>query len=60
MMPSGIGNRSHNLKVVGFTPKNHPWRTMPHHGMTPHISDTSLSAQARWKDRTPATTLAEA
>ena len=25
-----------------------PWRTMPHHGMTPHISGTSLSAQARY------------
>ena len=29
-------------------PKNHPWRTMPHHGMTPHISGTSLSAQTRY------------
>lgn len=29
-------------------PKNHPWRTMPHEGMTPHISGTSLSAQARY------------
>ena len=29
-------------------PKNHPWRTMPHHGMTPHTSGTSLSAQARY------------
>lgn len=29
-------------------PKNHPWRTMPFHGMTPHISGTSLSAQARY------------
>jgi len=27
-------------------PKDHPWRSMPHHGMTPHISGTSLSAQA--------------
>ena len=27
-------------------PKDHPWRTMPHHGMTPHISGSSLSAQA--------------
>jgi formate dehydrogenase len=26
----------------------HPWRTMPHHGMTPHISGSSLSAQARY------------
>jgi formate dehydrogenase len=29
-------------------PKDHPWRTMPHHGMTPHIAGTSLSAQARY------------
>lgn len=29
-------------------PKDHPWRTMPHQGMTPHISGTSLSAQARY------------
>jgi formate dehydrogenase len=29
-------------------PRDHPWRTMPHHGMTPHISGTSLSAQSRY------------
>jgi len=29
-------------------PEDHPWRTMPHHGMTPHVSGTSLSAQARY------------
>jgi formate dehydrogenase len=29
-------------------PKDHPWRTMPHHGMTPHISGSSLSAQTRY------------
>ena len=29
-------------------PHDHPWRTMPHHGMTPHVSGTSLSAQARY------------
>ncbi len=29
-------------------PKDHPWRTMPHHGMTPHIAGTSLPAQARY------------
>ena len=29
-------------------PADHPWRSMPHHGMTPHISGTSLSAQARY------------
>jgi formate dehydrogenase len=29
-------------------PKDHPWRTMANHGMTPHTSGTSLSAQARY------------
>jgi formate dehydrogenase len=29
-------------------PADHPWRTMPHEGMTPHISGTSLSAQTRY------------
>src|ERR1700677_4995420 len=29
-------------------PRDHPWRTMPHTGMTPHISGSSLSAQARY------------
>jgi formate dehydrogenase len=29
-------------------PADHPWRTMPHHMMTPHISGTSLSAQTRY------------
>jgi formate dehydrogenase len=33
-------------------PNDHPWRTMPHHGMTPHISGTSLSAQARYASGT--------
>ena len=28
--------------------KDHPWRSMPNHGMTPHTSGTSLSAQARY------------
>jgi formate dehydrogenase len=29
-------------------PRDHPWRTMPNNGMTPHTSGTSLSAQARY------------
>lgn len=29
-------------------PNDHPWRTMPHHGMTPHVAGTTLSAQARY------------
>lgn len=29
-------------------PRDHPWRSMPYHAMTPHISGTSLSAQTRY------------
>lgn len=29
-------------------PEDHPWRTMPNNAMTPHISGTTLSAQARY------------
>merc|ERR1719352_1332314 len=29
-------------------PQDHPWRSMPHHAMTPHMSGTSLSAQTRY------------
>jgi formate dehydrogenase len=29
-------------------PRGHPWRPMPYHGMTPHVSGTSLAAQARY------------
>ncbi|QBR02250.1 NAD-dependent formate dehydrogenase [Paraburkholderia pallida] len=29
-------------------PRDHPWRSMPHQGMTPHTSGTTLSAQARY------------
>ncbi|MCX5477447.1 NAD-dependent formate dehydrogenase [Kaistia geumhonensis] len=29
-------------------PVDHPWRTMPNNGMTPHMSGSSLSAQARY------------
>ena len=31
-------------------PNDHVWRTMPNHGMTPHTSGTSLTAQARYSD----------
>lgn len=31
-------------------PKDHPWRTMPNHAMTPHTSGTTLTAQARYAD----------
>ena len=29
-------------------PRDHPWRTMPNEGMTPHIAGASLAAQARY------------
>lgn len=29
-------------------PRDHPWRTMPHQGMTPHTSGSTLSAQAKY------------
>ena len=29
-------------------PRDHPWRSMPFNGMTPHMSGTSLSAQTRY------------
>lgn len=29
-------------------PKDHPWRSMPWHGMTPHTSGTTLSAQTKY------------
>lgn len=29
-------------------PRNHPWRLMPRHAMTPHVSGTTLDAQARY------------
>lgn len=50
-------SRSRERPVAGYAgdvwfpqpaPKDHPWRRMPHHGMTPHTSGTSLSAQARY------------
>ncbi|GAB2284195.1 formate dehydrogenase (NAD+) [Dionaea muscipula] len=29
-------------------PKDHPWRHMPHHAMTPHISGTTIDGQLRY------------
>jgi len=31
-------------------PRDHPWRRMPNHAMTPHMSGTSLEAQKRYAD----------
>jgi formate dehydrogenase len=38
-------------KLIAFPqppPADHPWRTMPNNAMTPHVSGTTLSAQARY------------
>ncbi|XP_020679168.1 formate dehydrogenase 2, mitochondrial-like, partial [Dendrobium catenatum] len=29
-------------------PKDHPWRYMPNHAMTPHISGTTIDGQLRY------------
>ena len=31
-------------------PPDHPWRKMPNHAMTPHVSGTTLEAQKRYAD----------
>ena len=31
-------------------PPDHPWRRMPNHAMTPHVSGTTLEAQRRYAD----------
>ena len=31
-------------------PADHPWRNMPNHAMTPHVSGTTLEAQRRYAD----------
>src|SRR4029077_20686137 len=43
-----IGGYAGDVWFPQPAPADHPWRTMPHHGMTPHISGPSLSAQARY------------
>jgi len=31
-------------------PADHPWRKIPNHAMTPHVSGTTLEAQKRYSD----------
>jgi TPR repeat protein len=45
---NGLGVPAGDVWFPQPAPQDHPWRTMPHHGMTPHISGTSLWAQARY------------
>lgn len=43
-----IGGYSGDVWYPQPAPSDHPWRTMPHEAMTPHMSGTTLSAQARY------------
>jgi len=43
-----LGGYSGDVWFPQPPPGDHPWRSMPWHGMTPHTSGTSLSAQARY------------
>ncbi|KAL5860461.1 hypothetical protein ACOSQ4_001757 [Xanthoceras sorbifolium] len=43
-----IGGYSGDVWYPQPAPKDHPWRYMPNHAMTPHISGTTIDAQLRY------------
>ncbi|XP_044466841.1 formate dehydrogenase, mitochondrial [Mangifera indica] len=43
-----IGGYSGDVWNPQPAPKDHPWRYMPNHAMTPHISGTTIDAQLRY------------
>eukprot|EP01018_Ginkgo_biloba_P024185 Gb_15371 [translate_table: standard] len=43
-----IGGYSGDVWFPQPAPKDHPWRKMPNHAMTPHISGTTIDAQIRY------------
>ncbi|OAY29916.1 formate dehydrogenase, mitochondrial [Manihot esculenta] len=43
-----IGGYSGDVWHPQPAPKDHPWRYMPNHAMTPHISGTTIDAQLRY------------
>ncbi|KMS98036.1 hypothetical protein BVRB_4g096300 [Beta vulgaris subsp. vulgaris] len=43
-----IGGYSGDVWYPQPAPKDHPWRHMPNHAMTPHISGTTIDAQLRY------------
>jgi formate dehydrogenase len=56
-VPEDIAAALHSGQLAGYAgdvwfpqppPADHPWRTMPNNAMTPHVSGTTLSAQARY------------
>jgi hypothetical protein len=38
-------------------PSNHPWRHMPNHALTPHVSGTTLDAQVPHSHSLPSTSM---
>jgi formate dehydrogenase len=56
-VPGAIADALKSGQLAGYAgdvwypqppPPDHPWRTMPNNAMTPHVSGTTLSAQARY------------
>ncbi|RAU95400.1 NAD-dependent formate dehydrogenase [Mycobacterium colombiense] len=56
-VPGAIADALRSGQLAGYAgdvwypqppPPDHPWRTMPNNAMTPHVSGTTLSAQARY------------
>ena len=43
-----LGGYAGNVWDPQPAPSDHPWRTMPNHAMTPHVSGTTLEAQKRY------------
>uniref|UniRef100_A0A2P2JNW2 Formate dehydrogenase, mitochondrial n=2 Tax=Rhizophora mucronata TaxID=61149 RepID=A0A2P2JNW2_RHIMU len=43
-----IGGYSGDVWYPQPAPKDHPWRYMPNHAMTPHISGTTIDGQLRY------------
>ncbi|OIW21467.1 hypothetical protein TanjilG_04911 [Lupinus angustifolius] len=57
MDTQAVADASSNGHIAGYSgdvwfpqpaPKDHPWRYMPNHAMTPHISGTTIDAQLRY------------
>ncbi len=45
-----IGGYAGDVWYPQPAPKDHPWRSMPRHALTPHVSGTSLEAQKRYAE----------
>ncbi|KMZ56381.1 Formate dehydrogenase, mitochondrial [Zostera marina] len=43
-----VGGYSGDVWYPQPAPRDHPWRSMPNHAMTPHISGTTIDAQVRY------------